>query len=347
MSELPMVSIILPCRNEERYIATCLETILATTYPHDRLEVLVVDGRSDDGTLVVVAEFAAAHPRMIRLLDNPLRITPVALNIGIEAASGEIIVRMDAHVAYPPEYLSSLVAALEETGADNVGGVIVTLPADNTPVARAIAVGLSHPLGVGNSYFRIGAREQRDVDTVPFGCFRRDVFDRIGMFDEDLPRGQDEELNFRLIRRGGRVVLLPNVLSYYYARGSLRKLARMYYQYGYFKPRVAQKVGAVMTVRQLVPSLFLLSLFAAGTASVWWPPARLVTLAIAGSYAAAILGSAALAAPRHGVVSALLLVAVFPLLHFSYGIGFLAGAVRLLLRRWRGHPDATALPASR
>src|SRR2546426_11416696 len=142
MSEFPLVSIILPCRNEERYIGPCLESILATTYPPDRFEVLVVDGRSDDGTRSVVAQLAAAHPR-IRLLDNPLRITPVALNIGIEAASGEIIVRMDAHVAYPPEYLPWLVTALQETGADNVGGGVVTLPADDTPIARAIAVGLS------------------------------------------------------------------------------------------------------------------------------------------------------------------------------------------------------------
>jgi len=346
MSQFPFVSIILPCRTEERYIGPCLESILATSYPPDRFEVLVVDGRSDDGTRSVVAQLAAAHPQ-IRLLDNPLRITPVGLNIGLEAASGEIIVRMDAHVAYPPEYLPWLVTALQETGADNVGGVIVTLPADNTPIARAIAVALSHPLGVGNSYFRIGAREQRDVDTVPFGCFRREVFDRIGMFDEDLPRGQDEELNFRLIQRGGRVVLLPNVLSYYYARGSLRMLARMYYQYGYFKPRVAQKVGAIMTARQLVPAVFLLSLLAAGAASAWWPVAGVVGLGIAGSYAAVVVGGAALAAARHGLACALMLIAVFPVLHVSYGLGFLAGALRLLLRRRRGHPDATALPASR
>lgn len=346
MAELPFVSIILPCRNEERYIGSCLESILTTTYPPDRFEVLVIDGRSDDDTRGVVAQLARAHSQ-IRLLDNPLRITPVALNIGIEAAHGAIIVRMDAHVGYPPEYLASLVNALQDTGADNVGGVIVTLPAEDTLVARAIAVGLSHPLGVGNSYFRIGAQEQRDVDTVPFGCFRREVFDRVGMFDEELPRGQDEELNFRLIRRGGRVVLVPNVLSYYYARASLRLLGRMYYQYGYYKPRVAQKVGAIMTARQLVPAAFVLSLLVTGVAAAWSSVAATLALGIAGSYSAVVLGGALLAIPRHGVACALRLLAVFPVLHFSYGIGFLAGAVRLLSRRRRAPADAAALPVSR
>src|SRR5204863_8804170 len=122
------------------------------------------------------------------------RIVPVALNLGIRAARGEIIVRMDAHVVYPPDYLSKCVSALETTGADNVGGMVVTLPANNEPMARAIAIALSHPFGVGNSWFRIGTREQREVDTVPLGCFAREIFNRIGMFDEELVRNQDDEL---------------------------------------------------------------------------------------------------------------------------------------------------------
>src|SRR5205807_2595104 len=205
-------------------------------------------------------------------LDNPRRIAPCALNIGIQAARGEVILRMDAHVIYLPSYLPILVHALLERGADNVGGVLETLPGADTAVARAIALGLAHRLGVGNSYFRVGASQPRWVDTVAFGCFRRAAFERAGLFDEELVRNQDDEFNFRLIRRGGRVLLMPTARAYYVARTSLRQLWRMYFQYGYFKPLVARKVGRVMTLRQLVPSLFLTTLAACGLAAPPPPP---------------------------------------------------------------------------
>ena len=179
----PLVSIVVPCRNEERYLGGCLDSILAGDYPQDRLEVLVVDGMSEDRTREILSRYTAQHPS-IRLLDNPQRITPTALNTGIRAARGVVIMRMDAHVVYPSSYVSQLVAALEETGADNVGGVIETLPADKSATARAIAVGLSHPLGVGNSYFRIGSRERRWTDAVSFGCYRRDALSRADILTE-------------------------------------------------------------------------------------------------------------------------------------------------------------------
>jgi glycosyltransferase involved in cell wall biosynthesis len=279
---------------------------------------------SDDGTRETVAQYAAAHPR-ITLLDNPTRIVPTALNVGIRAATGDVIARMDAHVVYPPEYLSRLVAALEETGADNVGGCIVTLPADGTVVAQAIAIALGHPFGVGNSHFRIGARTARLVDTVPFGCYRRDVFTRIGMFDEELVRNQDDEFNHRLVRNGGRVLLLPDVVSYYYARRSIRQVARMYYQYGYFKPLAARKIGRVMTVRQLVPSAFLIGLVGGGLLALAWPPAGVLWGLVVATYAATVLACAFSAARAHGLRCAAALAGVFPALHLSYGTGFLRG----------------------
>jgi glycosyltransferase involved in cell wall biosynthesis len=341
-----IVSVIVPCRNERRYIAQCLDSILATKYPLDRLEVLVVDGRSDDGTRSIVEGYAARHP-VVQLLDNPRRITPTALNIGIRSAAGEIVLRMDAHLLYPPDYIPRLVAALEETSADNVGGVLVTLPADPHPVSRAIAVGLSHPFGVGNSYFRIGVRSPRWVDTVAFFCCRRELFDRIGMFDEDLVRHQDGELNGRLIKHGGRILLLPEVMSYYYARGSLRQVARMYFQYGYFKPLVARKLGRILTVRQMIPPLFLLSLFSTGILAAWVPAAAVLFGSIAGAYAAAVLMYSGLAARRHGIRCALALAAVFPVLHFSYGLGFFWRLFEFFaLKRPRAHSVAE-LPLSR
>ena len=344
-ADRPRISIIVPCRNEARYIAACLESILATDYPADRLEVLVADGRSDDGTREVVADIARRDHR-VRLLDNAQRITPTALNTAIRAASGDIIVRMDAHVVYPRTYLTRLVSALEETGADNVGGVLATLPADDSPMAHAIALGLSHRFGVGNSYFRVGAPERRWVDTVAFGCYRRDVFERIGLFDEELVRNQDDEFNARLIKHGGRILLEPTVVAQYYGRRSLRHLARMFFQYGLFKPLVARKVGRVMTVRQLIPALLVLGLAGSALLAPWVPGAGLLFAALASVYLVAVVANAMRSARSIGPKGAALMALVFPTLHFSYGVGFLAGIARTL-RASRARSGGTALLLSR
>ncbi|HVH08865.1 MAG TPA: glycosyltransferase family 2 protein [Gemmatimonadales bacterium] len=342
----PLVSIVLPCRNEERYIGACLNSILATGYPLDRVELLVVDGMSEDRTRDIVADYARRNG-VIRVLENRRRITPAALNTGIRAAAGEIIMRMDAHAVYPREYIPRLVEALQASDADNVGGLLVTLPADDTTVAQAIAVGLAHPFGVGNAYFRIGVGTQRWVDSAPFGCFRREVFDRIGVFDEDLIRNQDDEFNLRLIKHGGRILLLPDVVSYYFARRSLSDVARMYYQYGYFKPLVAKKLEGVMTLRQLVPGLFVLALLGTAVLAPWLRVLRPVTAAIAGTYLAAVLGCVIAAVRRHGWRCALALAAVFPTVHFSYGVGSLRGVLDHVLGGRRERGDSTMLPLSR
>jgi len=340
------VTVILPCRNEARYIGACLDSILATAYPREHLEVLVVDGMSSDGTRRIVEALAARHPE-IQLLDNPDRIVPTALNIAIRAATGEIVIRMDAHVVYPPEYIPRLVQALTENEVENVGGCMVTLPADGTSLAQAIAIAMSHPFGVGNAHFRLGAREARDVDTVPFGCYRRDIFERLGYFDEDLVRNQDDEFNARIVTSGGRVRLLPDVLCYYYARGSIPQLARMFYQYGAFKPLVARKVGRVMTLRQLVPAGFVSALGSALIAGLFWRPAWLIALGILALYAVGVLTSVARVVGSHGLKCAAALAVVFPVVHFSYGLGFVRGLRGGLFGRrglWR---DPAAIPLSR
>jgi glycosyltransferase involved in cell wall biosynthesis len=341
---LPFVSIVVPCRNEEAYLAHCLDSILAGDYPRNRLEILVVNGNSGDRTSEILAGYAATHQGIVAL-ENPGGTTPVALNIGIRAASGDIIVRMDAHVLYPPDYLRRLVAGLEESGADNVGGVLHTVPAEDTPTAKAIALGISHRFGVGNSHHRIGTRERREVDTVPFGCFRREVFERVGLFDEELIRNQDDEFNFRIITRGGRVLLLPDVSCRYFARRSFQQLARMYYQYGYFKPLVARKVGRVMTVRQLVPALLVAALLASAALATWLSSARVVFALVAASYLSLVLVCSAAAMRTHGIRCGAVLAAVFPTLHFSYGAGFLLGIRDHLLTR--SAPRTSALGLSR
>ena len=249
------VSIVLPCLNEARNIRSCLDSVVASDFPKDQLEVLVVDGQSDDGTREIVFEFSKRYS-WIRLLENMRRITPVAMNIGIQSAKGPIVMRMDAHTVYPTNYISGLVQWLIRSKADNVGGISIVRPANESSKAHAIAYALSHPWGVGNSHFRIGAAEPKWVDTVPFGCYWKEVFDRIGLYNETLVRNQDDEFNHRLIKHGGRILLVPEIVSFYTARESLEKLWTMFYQYGYFKPLAARAVGAVMTARQLIPSVF-------------------------------------------------------------------------------------------
>lgn len=327
------VTVVIPCRNETEHIERCLESVLATEHPHDRLEVFVVDGMSDDGTRAKIAAFAAGHS-VVRMLDNPARITPTGLNIGIAAATGDVIVRMDAHAFYPSDYVPRLVAALVRSEADNVGGVLRTVPGGSGPVARAIAIASSHPLGVGNARFRVGSTKERWVDTVPFGCFRREVFDRIGAFDEDLVRNQDDEFNHRLIRAGGRVLLVPDVASTYVARATLSALWRMYFQYGYFKPLVLRKLGGAVTLRQFAPAALVLGLTLPLLAGAFVPGALLAWLGLVGAYGLA-LGAVSLTVDAPWAVR-LRLPFAFATLHLAYGVGFLRGVVEFLLLRRSG-----------
>lgn len=340
-----VVSVIVPCRNEAGYIGACLDSVLASEYPADMMEVLVVDGRSDDGTRAVLDEYARRDPR-IRILDNARRTTAVALNIGIRAARGPILVRLDAHVVYPANYIGELVGALETSGADNVGAVIDTLPANDSTIARAIAAAISHPFGVGNAYFRIGVQEPRWVDTVPFFCCRRELFDRVGCFDEELLGSEDDEFNGRVVLRGGRHLLLPGVVSKYYARDSLRKVARMYYQYGYFKPVAARKLGRVLTGRQLVPPAFVLALGGSAILGLWLQPARLLSAAVVAVYLCAVGAFAIAGARRRTVRDVGALALVFAVIHCSYGFGFLRQLARFALPASR-RPQPAEVPLSR
>jgi glycosyltransferase involved in cell wall biosynthesis len=342
----PRVSVVVPCRNEERYIARCLDAIVATDYPPDRLEVLVAEGRSDDGTREVVEAYARRDGR-IRLLDNPRRITPAALNTAIRAATGDVVVRMDAHAIFPPSYVRRLVAALGETGADIVGGSIDTRPADDGPVAEAIAIAMRHPVGVGNSAFRVGTEARRSVDHVPFFCCRRELFDRVGLFDEELVRNQDGEFSARVIRHGGRIILVPTARAQYFARASLTKLARMFYQYGYYKVLTAIKVRRVMTVRQIVPPAFMLAVAGSAALAPWQEVAGVAFGALLGTYAAVVTATALVASRGHRLRCAPVLIVAFPLMHFSYGFGQLRRAAELAARGRAQRTDPVLVPLSR
>jgi glycosyltransferase involved in cell wall biosynthesis len=339
---LPLVTVIVPCRNAERHIGRCLKGILRSDYPSGRLEVLVVDGMSDDRTREIVGVYTAHHPR-IRLLDNARGGIAAALNLGIRASTGAVLVWMDAHVSYPPFYVSRLVEALDKYGADAVGGTLHTLPTGDGPVARAIATAMSHPVGGGSPYHG-GPGSPRWVSTIPFFCIRREMFDLVGGFDEELGGSHGEEFNARLIQRGGRLLLLPDVVSSCRAPATLRRTGWRFYRDGYFKPLVAKKSGRGASGRQLVPPLFVLALACAAGLAPFWAPAGAALGVVAGSYAAVILGTAIAAALRHGPRVGLAMSAVFPVIHVSYAVGFWRRLLELSLPA--GHDGAPLAPGA-
>lgn len=344
--ENALVTIIIPCRNEVRHIASCLESLIGNSFTKDRMQILVVDGMSDDGTRDQIGVFLAKYP-FVQLLDNIRQITPAALNVGIRKARGDIIIRVDAHARYPSNYVEKLLEWMDKTSADNVGGVVVTRPGRDGLIAEAIAISMSHPFGVGNSYFRIGTKEPRWVDTVPFGCYKRAVFDKIGMFDEELVRNQDDEFNSRLIKAGGKILLIPDVKIEYMGRESLRHVWRMYWQYGYYKPLVIHKVGTVVTVRQLVPATFVstLGLCAIGAPFHWIAGYALLT--ISGAYLITSLFVSVLVARRFGAILAVVCPVVFAVVHLAFGTGFLCGVWDFGIRRQRKAKGGAELRISR
>jgi len=324
------LSVICPIYNEEKHIAACLDSILRQDFPKEELEVLLVDGMSTDRTREIVQQYTAQYP-FIFLLDNPKRIVPTGLNIGIRVAQGEVIIRLDAHAIYPDNYFSALVDKLFALNADNVGGLCRTLPAKDTPMCEAIAAALSSPFGMGDSHFRIGTNKEMQVDTVPFGCFRREVFDKIGYFDEELVRNQDDEFNGRIIKFGGHIYLIPSVVIDYYGRDSIGKVSKMFYQYGLFKPLVNKKLGNPASVRQFFPFFFVLGLIIGLILSLVSTFFRILYIAVLALY----IFLAAYYSIRQvkGLKRIFLLMGTFFVIHVSYGWGYLRGMIKLLLKK--------------
>lgn len=330
---LPLLSVVVPCRNGAAFIATCLSSLLANDWPSERLEVLVVDGRSTDGTREIVRQHVERYP-FVRLLDNPDRDRSHALNIGIRESSGELVASIDVHTQCEPDYLRKCYETLRETAADNVGGIVRTLPRGDSPIARAVAFALSHPFGAGNSYFRIGAAGRRSVDTVPFGFYRRDVFQRIGPFNERLVRGQDLELNLRLRRAGGRIVLDPAIRTDYFPRSDLVSFARHNFADGLWVTHAMRFAHAPVSWRHLVPLAFVLGLSVPIVLSLVWPPTVALSTLALGLYTIVALTVAARAGiERRDPALALSLPLVFATRHVMYGLGSVWGLVRLVARR--------------
>jgi glycosyltransferase involved in cell wall biosynthesis len=321
----PFVTVIAPVRNEERYIERCLYSIARQDYPRDRIEVLVVDGRSDDRTREIVARFAAESTLDVRLLDNPARKPAAAMNIGLGGARGDVIVRIDGHAALAPDYLRRATAALEASGADCVGGVLQS--EGDTYIGRAVAAAMSSRFGVGGATFRTGGAGG-PVDTVAFGAYRRGVFQQMGRFREDIDSGEDDEFNYRLRDAGGVILLLPELRATYTVRDSIRALWRQYLRYGVAKPSVLRLHPGQARPRHLAAPAFVFAIVASSALAVAGRAAPLRLLVAV--YGAAALAASAMASRLRGARLFPVLPAVFACMHVAYGTGFLAGLGRLL-----------------
>lgn len=329
------ISIIVPILNEEKYIEKCLESIIENDYSKDKLEVFLVDGGSQDKTVDIIKKYQEEYP-FFKLLNNPNRTAPYAMNIGIEASKGEYIVRLDAHASYPKNYFLKLIEWHQKLDAQNVGAVVITKVKNLTKKSGSIKEVLSHKFGVGNSEFRIGVKEVKEVDTVPFGCYKREVFEEYGLYDERLTRNQDIELNKRIINGGGKIYLVPDIECTYFAREKFTELAKNNYNNGFWNILTAYYTKTLnsLSLRHFIPLLFVLSLVLPLIASIVIPKFIYVTLFSLGSYLLLVIITSFKL--KSSANSFFYLVSSFLVLHLSYGIGSLMGIFSVVSRYIKG-----------
>lgn len=324
-----MLSVICPIYKEEKYIAQFLDSLLKQDYSKDDLEIILVDGMSKDRTRDIVAEYTQKY-HFIRLIDNPDKIVPYAMNRGIEVARGDVIMRLDAHASYQPDYFTVLVNGLKRLKAENVGTVCKTDVLHKTPKTLAIREVLGNKFGVGNSTFRTGIDHEQEVETVPFGCWPKEVFEKYGKYDVRLVRNQDIELNKRIIRGGGHIYILPDTYCTYLARETYHALAKNNYGNGKWIILTVYytKLFSSLSIRHFIPLAFVLSLIVPALLSLLWWPFILICIATFLAYTGLIgVISARLAISKH--LNFFYLVATFFVLHLSYGWGSLMGILKL------------------
>jgi cellulose synthase/poly-beta-1,6-N-acetylglucosamine synthase-like glycosyltransferase len=323
---MPTVSVIVPCRNEEPYIQTCLESILNQDYPAEDVEVLVVDGMSEDGTRGIVTSIARDTPNL-RIIDNPYRKTPCAMNRGIEAARGRYVAILGAHTEYGRDYLRACVELLDEhPEVCCVGGPIQSI--GSGLFGRAVASVMAHPVGVGNAKHRYPTYEGY-AEGACYPVFRKEVFEKIGFYDEHLVRNQDDELNYRLARHGEKVFISPRARCTYSVRETPSGLFRQYFQYGFWRVAVLRKHRLPASIRQVVPPLFISFMLAVTSLGLllpgWW---RLTAAVLPVVYGATLLGVGAGNAGKIGWRVALLFPVAAAIIHAAYAAGFATGLIK-------------------
>jgi glycosyltransferase involved in cell wall biosynthesis len=335
------VSIIIPTRNEEKFIDKCLDSFLAQMRDKEDYEILCVDGMSTDRTVEIIKEHSARDGR-IKLIANAAKITPVAMNLGVKQAKGDFIMVVSCHAEYAPDYIDKCLEVIQRTGADQVGGYMVTCPAENTAVGRAIATATGCRFGVGNSAFRTGGPEQ-EVDTVPFGMYRREVFEKIGLYDERLVRNQDIELNYRLRKAGGRVIISPKIKLSYYNRATYRGLWQQSFNNGLWNPYTIWLVGSGLYIRHFVPMFFVLGLITFATGAFLWWPLKWILL----GYVLLYLSVACVFSIKHAhrtKTSAILVFWSFIVLHLAYGLGSVWAFITIPFKFPNRHKKITGKP---
>lgn len=333
----PFVSVLIPCLNECAFIGPCLDSVLANDYPPDRLEILVVDGDSQDGTGAILSEYSQRDPR-IRVLKNPRRSIPAALNIGIISARGEVVARLDAHAYYNRRYLHNCVQSLDRLPAASVGGVWKVLPRKDTLLGRAIAAAYTHPFGIGNAAYRTGdVSAPREVDTVPFFCCRTPFVRELGPYNEKLTRSEDMEFNARLKKRGGKIFIIPNVICYYYARSDgLDFLVHSFKNGVFITAPWLEHARFFFSVRHVVPLFFSITFLGAAAVAFLSPHFRTVAwLTLAPYGVASMVASVHVALVLRRWEYLLTMPGVFFGLHFFYGLGSLWGIFVGLAARWK------------
>jgi len=321
----------MPIRNEAAFIEQSLGAVLAQDYPADCMEIVIADGLSNDGTRDVIASLEGRSPNVsLKLLDNPNRLVAAGMNVALACARGEVIVRVDGHTVIAPDYVRECVAALQRTGARNVGGRMEAV--SGGWFGQAVALATSSPFGVGGARFHYSDKEEW-VDTVYMGAWPREVFERIGLFDEEMVRNQDDELNYRLRSSGGKILLSPKIRSRYYNRTSARALWSQYFQYGLWKVRVMQKHPRQMHARQFMPSAFVAASLTALVLLPFTHIGKYLVAIVLGSYLIANLCASAWTVRNNAARLLPLVPFTFITLHLSYGVGFLFGLLKFW-NRW-------------
>ena len=329
MQDLPFVSIIIPCRNEEEFVGKCLDSLFSNDYPKDKMEVFVIDGMSKDGTREVLKRYQKKYP-FINILENQKKIVPVALNMGIKKARSDIIIRMDAHATYKKDYILKSVTYLKKYDADNIGGIWVIIPRNKTLVGKAIAKTMSSPFGTGDAYYKIGAEKLRIVDTVPFGCYKKEVFKKIGFFNENLARSQDMEFNLRLKKAGGRIFLFPEIVGYYYVRSTLKSFFAHNFIDGIWIIYPLKFTKILFRPRHYIPFIFISTLLIIGVLGIFFPIFFwLFLFLIALYFLVTVYFSIKIALKEKELGFLFLLPLVFAIRHFGYGLGSIWGLIKL------------------
>lgn len=317
-----IVSVVMPTYNEEKYIENCILSLLKQDYPQNQMEWIFVDGCSSDRTKEIIESYKKQFPHLIRLYNNPKKTVPYAMNIGIKSSAGKYIIRLDAHSEYADNYISKCVYYLDTTDADNVGGVAETK--SRGFVGNVIALMLSSKFGVGNSKFRINGKSGY-VDTVPFGAFRREVFDKYGFYDERLTRNQDNEMNYRIRKNGGKIYMSEDIRLAYFCRDSIKGIINMAIKNGKWNIMTMKLCPGAMGLRHFVPFVFLLSLIIMPLLSILLPMLGKVLLAEISLYLLLSLFFSIKASKEIKHIP--LLFVLFPVFHISYGLGSLIGLI--------------------